>query len=139
MTSTPGEEYAEELREILELRDVPAEVVSQIVREVQSHVAESGEDPAAAFGTAGEYADNFAPRSRMTRFWLLTVSSVLLAFGGTYVLINGVFALLGAGHDLLALSPWISVALGAAGIASFIALILIASARSKRRSHTWRM
>ncbi|WP_139007392.1 hypothetical protein [Arthrobacter crystallopoietes] len=138
MTSTPGEEYAEELREILELRDVPAEVVSQIVREVQSHIVESGEDPVAAFGTAGEYADNFAPRSRMARFWVLTVSSVLLAFGGTYVLINGVFALLGGGHDLWALPPWISVALGATGIASFIALILI-GARSKRRAQTWRI
>lgn len=137
MTNTPDEEYAADLREILELRDVPAEAATQIVREVQSHVAESGEDPVAAFGTPGEYADNFAPKSRMARFWMLILSSVILASGGTYVLITGVFALQAPGHDLWGLSPWIRIVIGAAGIASFIALVLIAGARSKRRSLTW--
>ncbi|GAA3680574.1 hypothetical protein GCM10023081_18380 [Arthrobacter ginkgonis] len=137
MTHTPDEEYAADLREILEFRGVPTEAATQIVREVQSHVAESGEDPVAAFGTPGEYADSFAPKSRMARFWMLILSSVILAFGGTYVLITGVFALQAPGHDLWGLPPWIRIAVGAAGIASFIALVLLAGARSKRRSLTW--
>jgi len=57
MTEMPASEYAAELSEILELRDVPAAAVTRIVRDVQSHVAESGQDPAVAFGSPSEYAD----------------------------------------------------------------------------------
>ena len=93
MTSTPEEEYAAELTEILELRDVPADAVTRIVREVQSHTAGSGTDPNLEFGPPSEYVDNFAPKSRMARFWILVISSVVLAFGGTSVLISGAFGL----------------------------------------------
>lgn len=67
MTESPQEEYAAELREILELRGVPAAAATRIVREVQSHVTDSGEDPTAVFGTPSQYADNFAPTLRMAR------------------------------------------------------------------------
>jgi hypothetical protein len=43
VTESPELEYAAELREILGLRGVPAVAASGIVREVQSHVADSGE------------------------------------------------------------------------------------------------
>ena len=100
MTGTPETEYAAELREILELRDVPAAAVTRIVRDVQSHVAESGQDPVVAFGSPSQYADNFAPKSRMARFWALVIASVLLASGGTLVLISGVFGLQSPAHEL---------------------------------------
>ena len=129
MTRTPEEEYAAELTEILELRDVPAEAVTRIVREVQSHTVESGTDPNVEFGTPSEYADNFAPKSRMAKFWILVISSVILAFGGTSVLISGAFGLQSAAHELWGLSPWTRITIGAACIASFIALVLIAEVR----------
>jgi hypothetical protein len=137
MTRTPDEEYAADLREILELRDVPAEAADQIVREVQSHLAESGEDAVAAFGTPREYADNFAPKSRMASFGTLVFSSVLLASGGTLILISGVFALQAPDHHLWGLPPWVRIFIGAAGIASFVVLVLIAGAHAKRRSLAW--
>ena len=136
MTKTPQEEYATELAEELELRGVPAATATQIVREVQSHTADSGEDPITVFGTPGEYADNFAP-NRTARLWMLTISSVILATGGGYVLISGVFGLQSPAHELWGLPPWTRIAIGAAGIASFIALVLIAGARAKRRSLSW--
>ena len=137
MTESPELEYAAELREILGLRGVPAVAASGIVREVQSHVADSGEDPTAAFGTPSQYADNFAPKLRMTRLGMLIVASVILAAGGGYTLISGVFGILSPAHDLGGLPSWARVAIGAAGIASFIALVLIAGDRSKRRSLSW--
>jgi len=137
VTESPELEYAAELREILGLRGVPAVAASGIVREVQSHVADSGEDPTAAFGTPSQYADNFAPKLRMARLWMLIISSVLLAAGGGYMLISGVFGLVSPAHDLWGLPSWTRMAIGAAGIASFIALIVVAGVRAKRRSLSW--
>ncbi|MBT2549746.1 hypothetical protein [Arthrobacter sp. ISL-65] len=81
MPETPHEEYAAELTETLELRRVPTAAVTQIVREVQSHIADSGEDPTTVFGSPSEYADNFAPKFRMARLRMLIISSVILAAG----------------------------------------------------------
>lgn len=138
MPETPQEEYAAELTEALELRDVPAAAASQIVREIQSHIAGSGQDPTAVFGSPGEYADNFAP-NRTARLWTLIIASVVLATGGGYVLISGVFGLQSTAHELWGLPPWTRIVIGALGIASFIALVLIAGARAKRRSLRWHM
>ncbi|WAP51773.1 hypothetical protein OL239_18920 [Arthrobacter sp. ATA002] len=138
MTEQPYAEYSHDLRDALEFRGVPAEAATQIVREVESHTAESGEDPVAAFGQPGDYADNFAPRSRLVRFWALVISSVVLAGGGAYVLISGVFGLLSPSSTLWGLPPWVRVILGAAGIAAFVVLVLMAGARSKRSASSWR-
>jgi hypothetical protein len=133
---TEVREYAAELTEILELRGVPEDAIAQIVREVESHALESGEDPVAEFGTPGDYANNFVPRSRMIRFWTLSISSVVLASGGAYVLISGVFGLLSSEVVLWSLPPWTRIVIGAAGIVAFISLLLIVGARSKRRSRS---
>ncbi|MBT2550566.1 hypothetical protein [Arthrobacter sp. ISL-65] len=137
MTESRQEEYAAELTEILELRGVPATAATRIVREVQSLVADSGEDPTAAFGTPSQYADNFAPKLQMARVWVLIISSVILAAGGGYMLISGVFGMLSPAYDLWGLPSWTRMAIGVAGIASFVSLILIAGVRAKRRSVTW--
>ncbi|GAA3291578.1 hypothetical protein ACFFON_18465 [Arthrobacter citreus] len=139
MTEQPYAEYSEDLRDALELRGVPDEAVTQIVREVESHVAESGEDPASAFGQPADYADNFAPRSQLVRFWALLISVVVLAGGGTYVLISGVFGLLSPSAALWGLPPWFCIFLGAAGITAFFVLQLVAGARSKRSASSWRL
>ena len=139
MTETPMERYSAELVEILELRDVPKETIAQIVREVESHAAEFRENPVSAFGTPNEYADNFAPRLRMIRWWALTVSSVVLASGGGYVFISGVFGLQSSGIVLWGLPPWARIVVGAAGMMAFVVLLLVAGSRSKRRSRSWRI
>ena len=137
MNETAIEDYATELTEILELRDVPGEAAARIVSGVESRITESGEDPVSVFGTPRDYADNFAPRSLMARFWVLVIASVVLASGGTLVLISGVFGLQSPAHELWGLAPWTRIAIGAAGIASFIALVLTAGACSRRRSRRW--
>lgn len=139
MTELRYDEYLDELREQLEFRDVPVAAVVEIVREVESHTAESGEDPTIAFGPPSEYANNFAPRWRMARFWALIVSSVILASGGAYVLISGLFGLQSSTVTLWGLPPWSRITLGAVGIAGFFVLVLVSGARSKRRSSSWRV
>ena len=139
MTESRNEKYSEELREVLEFRGVPVDAVEQIVREVKSHVVESGENPVIAFGSPNEYANNFAPRSRMVRVWTLIVSSVVLAGGGAHVLISGSFGLLSSSATLWGLPPWARIILGALGIVAFFTLILVAGARSKHRSSSWRI
>lgn len=139
MTESRYEQYSEELREVLEFRDIPVDAIEQIVREVESHVVESGEDPLIAFGSPHEYANNFAPRSRMAWFWALIVSSVVLASGGAYILISGIFGLLSSSSTLWGLPPWARIVIGAWGIAAFCALVLVAGVRSRRRSSSWRI
>ena len=116
---------------MLEFRDVPVEAVEQIVRKVESQTVESGEDPVIAFGLPSVYADNFAPRSRAAWFWALIVSSALLASGGAYVLISGIFGLLSSSATLWGLPAWGRIILGTLGIAAFCVLVVVATARSK--------
>ena len=139
MTEASRDEYAAELSETLELRGVPAETITQIVREVKSHSLESGEDPVGEFGTPSDYANNFAPRSRLIWFWALLIPSAALAFASACLLISGVLGLQSSTVTLWGLPPWLRLALGAAGIVAWIVLLLMASTRAKRRSRLWRI
>ena len=137
MSKSAPERYAAELTEALQFRDVPDNAIREIVREVNSHVAESGEDPTAAFGIPSDYADNFAPKFRKIWFWALITASVILASGGAYILISGVFGLQSADFRLWGLAPAARIAIGAGGIAAFFILVSAAGARAKRRSRAW--
>ena len=50
------ETHRRELVQALRLHDVPPERIGEIVAEVESHVADTGEDPREAFGPARDYA-----------------------------------------------------------------------------------
>jgi hypothetical protein len=52
--------WSDDLLLALRLRDVPGARIGEVLAEVQSHVAETGEDPRQAFGEADEYADRVA-------------------------------------------------------------------------------
>jgi hypothetical protein len=58
--STDVESYRQALLAALRLRDVPGARIADALAEVDSHVAESGEDPEEAFGPPGEYAATVA-------------------------------------------------------------------------------
>ena len=137
MSRTSRERYAAELTETLQFRAVPDKAIQEIVREVNSHVAESGEDPTVAFGTPSDYADKFAPRFRKIWFCALIAASVILASGGAYILISGVFGLQSADVRLWGLTPAARIVIGLTGIAAFLVLISTAGARAKCRSRAW--
>jgi hypothetical protein len=63
--TTGTDTYRRELVQALRAGNVPPERIGEIVAEVESHVADTGEDPREAFGPAREYAAGFRrPRSR---------------------------------------------------------------------------
>lgn len=52
--------YSDELMIALRLHEISGERVGEVLAEVESHVAETGEDPRAAFGSPKEYAAQVA-------------------------------------------------------------------------------
>lgn len=56
MTTAPTDTYSRKLLIALRGREVPSDRIAEVVAEVESHVAETGEDPHDAFGAPHEYA-----------------------------------------------------------------------------------
>ena len=139
MSKSTHEQYASDLAEALDVRDVPAEAARQIVREVQSHLAESGEDPVEAFGPVSRYADQFAPRSREQEVVWFAVAAAALGFCGAFLIISGVFGLLDETATLWGLSPWVRLTAGIALVLTFVGLVIGIAVRSRRRAATWRI
>ena len=133
-------DYVTELAEELSLRDVPPEAADRIVREVSSHLAESGEDPIQSFGTVHRYADEFAPRSWIRRMLLpLAIFSALLGAGAALMLLNGIFGFINPSHGLWGLEPATRVAIGVVLLACLLALIAAMTVSSRRRLRSWRL
>ncbi len=78
--TTRTDTYRRELVAALRGRNVPADRIGEIVAEVESHVADTGEDPREAFGPAKEYAAGFrrepSPRARAWSWALVALSAV---------------------------------------------------------------
>jgi hypothetical protein len=58
--TTTDQAWCDDLLLALRLRDVPGARIGEVLAEVQSHLAETGEDPREAFGEPGEYAGEIA-------------------------------------------------------------------------------
>ena len=139
MSKSTHEQYASDLAEALDVRDVPAEAARQIVREVESHLAESGEDPVEAFGPVSRYADQFAPRSRERELVRFAVVAAVLGFCGAFLIISGVFGLLDETATLWDLPPWVRLGAGIALVLTFVGLVVGIGLRSRRRAAAWRL
>lgn len=121
MKST-DEAYSDDLLLALRLRDVPGTRIGEVLAEVQSHVAETGEDPRQAFGDPERYADEVAealglgaPASiwrqlRSLSGWHIAVTGVLGI--ASFLLADSLWAL-GAGDDTALGVPAGLMALGA--------------------------
>lgn len=141
--TTDMETYRAELLLALRLRDVPGPRIAEALAEVESHVAETGERPEDAFGRPQEYADRFAaavghPGPGGVRGLIrgVTWSAVvvgLAAAGGTWVLLDGVFAAVSRETAVGGLSPVAAIALGAAGLLAAAAVMVRLTRRSTDR------
>ena len=90
--TTGTDTYRRELVRALRTKDVPSERIGEVVAEVESHVADTGEDPREAFGPAREYAASVAgPPSPGSRagFWAL----IALSAACGWLIAQGVFGL----------------------------------------------
>lgn len=103
-------DYRHSLIMALRLKDLPGERIGHIVAEVESHVADSGEDPTEAFGSAREYAARLTAGRPREPWWHLALTVVPAAIAGWFVA-QGSFDLLQ--HETsLGLSGWVWLALG---------------------------
>ncbi|WP_448614983.1 hypothetical protein [Modestobacter sp. URMC 112] len=117
LTST-DQTWCEDLLLALRARDVPGAPIGEVLAEVQSHLAETGEDPREAFGTPKEYADRVAGALGITPVGVwghlrrTERGDLFLAvvFGlSSYLLADALWSL-GAGEEAtLGLPTWVAV------------------------------
>ena len=99
--STDAKRYQQDLLLALRLRDIPCPRIAEASAEVDSHIAETGEDPYAAFGTPKAYASHLASTLGGYRGagWLGPLRSLtwihgviaLASFAGSWLLTDGLF------------------------------------------------
>jgi hypothetical protein len=109
--TTSTDTYRRELVQALRMGNVPPERIGEIVAEVESHVADTGEDPREAFGPARDYAAGFGhPRSRGSVAALAAL--VLLGALCGFLLAEGVFGLV-RDEAVLGMPAWVALTAGA--------------------------
>ena len=126
--------YRNALLLALRLRDVPGPRIAEALAEVDSHVAETGEDPEAAFGPAATYAQQLSQALESTtahgwRLWLTGLTGVhaliaLLSVSGCWLLTDGLFSLGARRASSLGLGAVTVVLLGAGLLVVMLRLIL---------------
>ncbi|WP_435199728.1 HAAS signaling domain-containing protein [Janibacter sp. GS2] len=92
-------EYRQSLIAILRLKEVPGERIGQIVAEVESHVAETGEDPVEAFGPPRAYAAQLSDEQRPSPWWHTAVTALAAGVAG-WLIAQGALGLLLGEHQL---------------------------------------
>ena len=106
MTTTGIDTYRRELVPALRAGNVPPERIGEIVAEVESHVADTGEDPREAFGPARDYAAGFRhPRSRAS------VATTLVGALCGFLVAVGIIGLVD-GEPAFGLPAWVVLAAG---------------------------
>lgn len=133
MTTTT--EYTRQLALALRMRHVPGAAIGDAVAQVESHVADTGEDPVEAFGPAGAYAasvaatvDRPAPALRVVRLALLSLAGALLGI----VLALGIAGSLRGEPVLGGIPPVVAVVVGGLGIVGVLVVVSVASVRRMR-------
>jgi hypothetical protein len=114
--------YVRDLTMWLQLRDVDGVRIGQIVAEVESHVAESGEPAEVAFGPARSYAKQFGRSRDRWRVSPATVATTVAAAGGGWLLAQGFFHLL-IGQPYAGVPAWV-VTLGGAVVLLAVFLVV---------------
>jgi len=133
--------WCDDLLLCLRAREVPGARIGEVLAEVQSHVAETGEAPQEAFGSPRDYADQVAdalglPRAGLVGFLRRAVSGpdllVAVALGlSCFVLADGLWSL-GAGETgLFGLPAWLATVVAAVVLAAGTARTVRAGRRER--------
>lgn len=115
-------QYREVLVMALRTREVPGTRIGEIVAEVESHVAETGEDPNLAFGPPQKYAEQFDGLG--TSFGVRGVLAALLGGAAGLALAEGVSELRDGGAFYGTSVPgWVGILLGIALAALIVPVV----------------
>lgn len=104
------DEYRQSLIFALRMKDVPGDRIGEIVAEVESHVADTGEEPTRAFGAPKMYA-HVVTEGRPRESWWHTAIIGLGAFVAGWFVAQGALAVL-LGDAYLGQSGWLWLILG---------------------------
>lgn len=117
--TTDVDAYCKQLLLAMRLRDVPGPRIADALAQVDSHTAETGEDPREAFGPPAEYADRLLAAAstdgRRRRRVLVTWPDAAVgvaALSGALLLSDGVFAVAAGEPSTVGLPGLASVVLG---------------------------
>lgn len=122
---TTVKKYTRQLIFALRLRDIPGDVIGDALAQVESHVADTGEDPVAAFGPARDYAATFEGPSGSVRRWPRYLINWLVGFLFGCALIIGVSAQVRGETVIWGLDPVIAIVVGALGLIGYFVMIVV--------------
>jgi uncharacterized membrane protein YiaA len=114
--------WRDELVYHLRMADVPGDRIGDILLEVESHIAETREEPGDTFGSPKEYAKSRAgvlpskPDEEHEDLGVLMIA--LFAFVGSFTFVSGALAAGRGEESVYFLNPWIVTVIGA-GILAF--------------------
>lgn len=141
--TTDIDAYRQQLLLALRLRDIPGPRIAEVLAEVESHVADTGEDPNAAFGAPKDYAralvvELHPERTHGVRGWMASVRGVevlmaALAFAGAWLAAEGLFALAAGDPGVLGLPGPVHLALAVVLLAALALLVVRTSRRRDDR------
>jgi hypothetical protein len=120
---TAVEAYTKELIYELRLRDIPGAVIGDAVAQVESHIADTGEDPADAFGPPADYAATFGSAKPVAHLLPKVLVGWLIGFTIAGVLIDGVFALVRGDKNVWGLDPVAVIVASILGLIAFFVTI----------------
>jgi hypothetical protein len=117
------EKYTADLLLALRVRETPGDRIGEVLAEVESHVADTGEDPYEAFGSPRQYARTVAPaRTSAVRRGMFGQAALGAVAG--WLLASGTFSLVVGDHTLYGLLVL------ALGVAAAVAMVLFVRRRS---------
>jgi hypothetical protein len=132
--------WSDDLLLALRLRDVPGARIGEVLAEVQSHVAETGEDPRVAFGQPRAYADEVADALGMPRRGLGSVLrsvdagdlAVAVTCGlASFLLADGLWSLGAGERGVFGLPAWLVTVVALLVIGGTAARTVAAARRSR--------
>lgn len=127
MMITDIEKYRRELLTALRLRDVDPDRIGEVIAEVDSHVAETGEDPRDAFGAPADYARVVSDgRSRLTPAERRSRNAGHAFAGGAVGAVSaiGIMAVTSGDDTALGVPSWLVLTIGV--VAALIGIVLLA-------------
>lgn len=125
MTREKVKKYTAELIKELREKEVAGKVIGDAVAQVESHIAEGGEDPTEVFGSPREFAKQLARGRKKAINWPLYIGSVILTLGGTLLLLKGSFGVIQNQPLLWGISPFAGIIIGSLAIVAWIILMIV--------------
>jgi hypothetical protein len=120
------ETYTADLLLALRVRELPGVRIGEVLAEVESHVADTGEDPYEAFGSPRQYAQTIVPARTGAVRRDMFGQAVLGAVAG-WLLARGTFSLVSGEDTLYGLPVLLVLALG---IGAAVAMVVFVRRRS---------